>query len=135
MKGQAYVIPETLVDILQLLIFVAFFIGTFLLFTTYNMIVHSSIEERNAFDTANIIIGNRCLAYEDENGNFYRGIFDKRKLNSGDLCLSLGEFSIEITDFQSEWKFGSSRMKKKYSLPIVIFDDGNFKLGKMVIGY
>jgi len=135
MKGQAFVLPETLIDVLQLLIFVAFFVGTFLMFTTYNMIVKSSVEERTAFDLINNVIGNRCLLYSDEGGNYYRGIFDKKKLDNGNLCIDLGKFSLEITDFQAQWKFGSSNYQKKYSLPVTIFDGNNFKLGRMVIGY
>jgi len=86
MKGQAYILPETLIDILQLLSFVALFIGTFLIFTNYNMTIKTSIEDREAFDFMNVIFGDKCILFEND-CNFYICIFDAENLKNGELFV------------------------------------------------
>ena len=134
MKGQAYVIPETLIDILQLLSFVALFIGTFLIFTNYNITVKSSLEDRETFDFMNVILGDRCILFERE-GNFYRGIFDAEKLKSSNLCIEHNKFSLKIESIDGKiFSFGDCK-KERYYLPITIKDGEKFVLGKMVVCY
>ncbi|MEM5855243.1 MAG: hypothetical protein QW472_02900 [Candidatus Aenigmatarchaeota archaeon] len=135
MKGQAFIIPENMIDILKNLLTIAFLVGLFLLFTVYNIKIKDTTDSRMIFDGINSIIGNKCLIYEDENGNFYRSIFDKKKLNQGDLCLNSNEFEIEITDFETTWRLGSSQKRVQFVLPVTIYSDGKFKFGKMVISY
>jgi|GEM_PF-5904221 len=135
MKGQAFIISETMLDILKNFLTIAFFIGLFLLFTTYNITVKSSIEKRKAFDLMNSLLGDKCIIYEDEGGNFYRAIFDKDKLDKGDICLDLGNFGVEISDFDNIWRFGKTQYSENFSIPITVFDGQKFKFGKMVVGY
>jgi hypothetical protein len=134
MKGQAYVLPETLIDILQLLTFVALFIGTFLIFTNYNITIKTSIEDREAFDFVNVVIGDRCLLLEKD-GNYFRYIFDAEKLKSGKLCIKLDKFSLKIDDSKGNVYFFGSCKNEKYDFPITIKDRENYILGKMVICY
>ncbi|MEM5829273.1 MAG: hypothetical protein QW040_00505 [Candidatus Aenigmatarchaeota archaeon] len=135
MKGQAFIIPEEMIDILKNLLTIAFLLGLFLLFTVYNIKIKDTIDNRIIFDGINSIMGNKCLIYEDEAGNFYRGIFDEKKLNRGDLCFDSNYFEVEITDFKTIWRLGSSKNRVKITLPITIYSNGKFKFGKMVVGY
>ena len=134
MKGQAYILPETLIDILQLLSFVALFIGTFLIFTNYNMTIKTSIEDREAFDFMNVIFGDKCILFEND-GNFYRGIFDAEKLKNGELCVLQEKFSLKIEDqMGNSFSFGSCN-NEKYHIPVVIKDKESYILGRMVVCY
>jgi hypothetical protein len=134
MKGQAYVLPETLIDILQLLTFVALFVGTFLIFTNYNVTIKSSLEDREAFDFINVISGDKCLLFEKD-GNFFRGIFEVEKLKNGRLCVRQNKFSIKIEDLNGDaFSFGDCK-NEKYSIPVVVKDGENYILGKMVVCY
>jgi len=134
MKGQAYILPETLIDILQLLTFVALFIGTFLIFTNYNVTIKSSIEDREAFDFMNVVLGDRCILFE-KYGNFYRGVFDAEKLKNGKLCIVQNKFSLMIEDAKgNSFSFGDCK-NERYYLPIVIKDGESYNLGRMVVCY
>lgn len=135
MKGQAYIISDTMIDILKNIITIATILGIFLLFSIYHVKINEVIDERMTFDAVNSIIGDKCLIYEDESGNFYRSIFDDEKLNQGNICLNSNEFEIEISDFETTWKLGTSQHKKSFILPITIYSRGKFKFGKMVISY
>lgn len=135
MKGQAFVIPETMIDILKNLIVIGFFLGLFLTFAVYNIRINDVVNKRIAFDIVNVMIGNKCLIYEDDGGNFYRSIFDKEKLDRGDICLDLKNFEVEITDFEKTWNFGSSQRKDKFVVPVTIHEGGEFKFGRMVVSY
>jgi len=134
MKGQAYILPETLIDVLQLITFVALFIGTFLIFTTYNVVIKSSIEDREAFEMIDVILGDRCLIFERD-GNFFKGIFDVNKLAKKISCVELGKFSFKVEDLRgNSFVFGECS-KEMYSVPITIKEGENLVLGKMVICY
>lgn len=134
MKGQAYIISENMIDILKNLITIAILLGLFLLFASYNVKINETVEERMVFDAINSIIGNKCLIYgEDE--NFYRSIFDEKKLSEGNICLNLNEFEVELTDFERTWKLGTSQHKTSFTLPITIYSGGKFKFGKMVVSH
>jgi len=134
MKGQAYVLPETLIDILQLLTFVALFIGTFLIFTNYNITIKSSFEDREAFDYINVVLGDRCLLFEKD-GNFFRGVFDLEKLKNEKICVQQEGFSLKIDDLKGNtFLFGECK-NEKYSLPVTIKEGENYIIGKMVVCY
>ncbi|MFH8119753.1 MAG: hypothetical protein QXS37_03035 [Candidatus Aenigmatarchaeota archaeon] len=135
MKGQAFIISETMIDLLKNILTIAVFLGLFLLFTTYNIKIKDTSDNRIIFDGINVIIGNKCLVYEDESGNLYRNIFDERKLNRGDVCIDQNLFEVEITDFEKIWRFGSSKQKVSIVLPTTVYSDGKIKFGKMVIKY
>lgn len=135
MKGQATILSEKMIDILKNIITIAVLLGIFLLFASYNIKIRETIEERLTFDAINSILGNKCLVYEDEEGNFYRNIFDEKKLSQGNICLNSNEFEIEITDFETVWKLGTSQHKTSFTLPVTIYSGGRFKFGKMVISH
>ncbi len=134
MKGQAYVLPETLIDVIQLITFIALFVGTFLIFTTYNLVFKNTIEEREVSDLINIILGDRCLL-ANEDGNYFRGIFDAEKLKKGAPCVSLGKYSIIFEDIEGNVFSLGSCNSIKHSLPVVIKNNDRFNLGKMVVCY
>lgn len=134
MKGQAYILPETLIDILQLLTFVALFVGTFLLFSQWNITIKSSMEDRGAFDFVNVVLGDRCILSE-KNGIFLRGILDLEKLKTNSICIQQNKFSFKVNDLKgNSFSFGNCK-NEKYYLPILIKDGESFTLGKMVICY
>lgn len=134
MKGQAYILPETLIDILQLITFVALFVGTFLIFTTYNVVIKSSFEDREAFTLVDVTLGDRCLLFEKD-GNFFKGVFDINKLREGRTCVNLDGFSFKFDDVRgNSFAFGKCK-SEKYSVPVSIKIGENFVIGKMVICY
>ena len=133
-KGQAYILPETLIDILQLLTFVALFVGTFLIFTTYNVTIKTSLEDREAFDFMNVVLGDKCILFEKD-GNYFRGVYDVEKLRNGKICVPTGKFSVKIEDLDGDiYLFGACK-NEKYSFPITVKKDKNYILGRMVICY
>jgi len=133
-KGQAYILPETLIDILQLLTFVALFVGTFLIFTTYNVTIKTSLEDREAFDFMNVALGDKCVLSEKD-GNYLRGIYDAENLRNGKLCVPTDKFSVKIEDSSGNvYMFGTCK-NEKHSFPITIKKSEGYILGRMVICY
>ena len=134
MKGQAYVLPETLIDVIQLITFIALFVGTFLIFTTYNITFKHTVKEREVSDLINVILGDRCVLAR-ENGNYFRGIFDGEKLKEGNFCVNLGMYSLRFEDIEGNvFNFGSCS-SAKHSIPVVIKNNNRFNLAKMVVCY
>jgi len=134
LKLQVHVIPEVSLDILMLIISLSFALGTFILYSEYNLKLIKS--ESNLTKLANfleVVIGNKCLLYEKTNS---KGILDYQKLstrnNTRNLCMKL-EYGLNFyIEGKKEFSFlkDCSKEKEVVRVPILIA-----KNDKIVEGY
>lgn len=130
-----YITSETMVDLIKLTILVAFFVGTFLIFSTFNIIIQPQNEDRKVLDLLNAFLNDKCVLYQDGK-NYYRGIIDIKKLREEGSCLDLIGYYFKVSDPGDSWESGLIA-KNSFSLPAVIYheDTGEFRFGKVEVQY
>jgi len=131
-----YVVSETMVDLIKLIILVAFFVGTFLYFSTFNFLVYTQNEERAALDLLNSFLNSRCVLYQDEGGNYHRGIIDLEKAKEDGDCLDISKNYVKISDSIDSWESGT-KSTNSFSVPVTVYhtDTETFEFGKLEVGY
>ena len=112
MRGQITFVSEIMIDVLTLIVCVAFFIGFLLQFSTYNVIVHQNVKERIAIDFLNVLTKNRCLTDE-----FL--IFNSTKLQEKNLCTNY-KSGFRIVCENKEWDFDFKENQKHLKFPIIV---------------
>jgi len=130
LKLQVHVIPEVSLDILMLIISLSFSLGTFILYSEYNLkLIKSDSNLTKLANFLEVVIGNKCLLYEKTNS---KGILDYQKLNAGNLCMNF-EYSLNFyVEGRKEFSFlkDCSKEKEVVRVPILIA-----KNDKIVEGY
>jgi len=130
LKLQIHVIPEVSLDILMLIISLSFALGTFILYTEYNLkLIKSDSNLTKLASFLEVVIGNKCLLYDKTDS---KGILDYQKLSTGNLCMSL-EYGLNFyIEGKKEFSFlkDCSREKEVVRVPILVA-----KNDKIVEGY
>ena len=130
LKLQVHVIPEVSLDILMLIISLSFALGTFILYTEYNLkLIKSDSNLTKLANFLEVVIGNKCLLYDKTDS---KGILDYQKLSTGNLCMKL-EYGLNFyIEGRKEFSFlkDCSREKEVVRVPILIA-----KNDKIVEGY
>jgi len=130
LKLQIHVIPEVSLDILMLIISLSFALGTFILYSEYNLkLIRSDSNLTKIANFLEVVIGNKCLIYDKTNS---KGILDYQKLSVGNLCMKL-EYGLNFyIEGRKEFSFlkDCSREKEVVRVPILIA-----KNDKIVEGY
>jgi len=130
LKLQVHVIPEVSLDILMLIISLSFALGTFILYSDYNLkLIKSDSNLTKLANFLEVVIGNKCLIYDKTNS---KGILDYQKLSFGNLCIKL-EYGLNFyLEGKKEFSFlkDCSKEKEIVRVPILIA-----KNDKIVEGY
>lgn len=129
-KLQVHVIPETSLDILMIIISLSFALGTFILYSEYDLkLIKTDSNLTKLANFLEVVIGNKCLLYEKTNS---KGILDYQKISSGNLCLNV-EYGLNFyVEGKKEFSFlkDCSKEKEIVRVPILIA-----KNDKIVEGY
>ena len=105
----------------------------------YQVTYESRENYRELIDLIENILNHECLVYE-ENGNIWRGVFDKGKLNANPFCqISYPKnFYVEIIDSENTWVIGNkplmSKLEESLSYPVLIKYSNKLAVGRMEVG-
>lgn len=124
MKGQTSFASETIMKALSFIIMTVVLVGTLVAYFQYQVVYESFNDMRQTIDFAENVMNSKCLVYE-ENGNFFKGVFDKNKLDKGlNTCIGTELFktaSVEIIDEKGN-RWGSTNPLSKNTLeyPVLV---------------
>ena len=99
-------------------------VGTLVAYFQYQVVYESFNQMRQTIDFAENVMNSKCLVYE-ENGNFFKGVFDKSKLDKGiNTCIKTELFkttSVQIIDEKGNM-WGSTNFFSKNTLeyPVLV---------------
>ena len=107
-------LTEDFIKILQIIIAIIGALAIFLIFVNYNIIVNFNEAERNALLLGDALLGSKCLADIDLNGNAIKGLFLEEKLNS---------IAIDKSCLSSKYKFGKITVEADETWEIELGED------------
>ncbi|MEM5828239.1 MAG: hypothetical protein QW197_01915 [Candidatus Aenigmatarchaeota archaeon] len=84
MKLQVHIIPEVSLDVLMIIISLSFTLGTFILYTEYNLEVikeNSNISKKLRF--LDVLLGDKCILEQNN-----KGILDFEKIKNRNFCIT-----------------------------------------------
>ncbi|MEM5821261.1 MAG: hypothetical protein QXP34_02995 [Candidatus Aenigmatarchaeota archaeon] len=108
MKLQVHVIPEVSLDVLLIVISLSFTLGTFILYTEYNLEIvkeDSNISKKLRF--LDVILGDKCILADKS-----KGIIDLNKVKSKKFCIN-EVFSMNFIVEGENIIFGKDCSKEK----------------------
>jgi len=119
---------------LSFIIMTVALVGTLVAYFEYQVIYESFNKMRQAIDFAENIMSSKCLVYE-ENGNFFKGVFDKSKLDKKvDTCIKTEKgYSFGIVD-EKGGRWGSeSSSTDTIKYPVLVKYSKEFVLARMEV--
>ena len=126
MKGQATTIPETILDLMELVFMTVFTLAILLHIMLYSLTYESRFEDRKLIDSIENFLGLNCWNYK-EGDEYVRGVLDSTSLDAGENCFnslisSNVNFIVKVEG--KEWNFGTSipdsKTKAKFVFPAVV---------------
>lgn len=138
LKGQLSISTEVMLKVISFLLMTMAILGCLIGVMQYQVTFEARENARYLVDLMENLLNHECLVYK-ENGNTWRGVFDKNKLVSGPTCdISFNKnFYIEITDSENgHWVIGSKgfEIEDTLSYPVLIKYPDKFVAGRMEVG-
>ncbi len=126
MKAQISLIPETIIDLLTLIMCISFTFGMWILYSEFTISLkeNSDIEKIKFY---NSFIGDKCILYF--NRYYQKGILDYNKIKNS--CLER-KYNVEIEFDNQKITLGSS-CSQSLNFPIIIYKDNKFYSAKLKI--
>ncbi|MEM5883117.1 MAG: hypothetical protein QXQ77_02665, partial [Candidatus Aenigmatarchaeota archaeon] len=102
LKGQVSIPPQVMLKVISFLLLTMTILGCLLGVMQYQVTFEAREDARYLIDLMENLLNHECLVYK-ENGNNWRGVFDKSKLDSNPSCsISFKKnFYVEITDSEN----------------------------------
>ncbi|MEM0476460.1 MAG: hypothetical protein QW367_02370 [Candidatus Aenigmatarchaeota archaeon] len=130
MKLQISFIPETMLDVLTLIIVISMTFGMYILYTEYKLILRrdENLDFQN-YNFAQVFIGDKCILYN----NINKGILDYNKIKNKQSCLNLEKnISIILNSEKIVYNNDCDFSNTKVIIPIIVFKE-SFQEAKLII--
>jgi len=129
--------PDAIMKALSFIIMTVALVGTLVAYFQYQVVYESFNQMRQAIDFAENVMSSKCLVYE-ENGNSFKGVFDKAKLDKGlNTCIKTDLFktsSVAIVDEKGKrWSSGISISNNVIEYPVLVKYPNGYVLARMEV--
>lgn len=130
MKTQVTLVPETILEVVNLIVAISSIFGLIVLYLEVNMFWKN--EEGNTsklYNFAQVFIGDRCVLYEN-----IKGILDYNKIKNKNTCIENFENGINIIIDNEKIIYNKDceNFKEKLILPTIVVKNSKYIEAKLL---